>query len=402
MSGSLKKNSLITLSGQLLKTLFQGLTFILLARTLGATDFGILISILAICSILSPFVDFGSYHLIIKRIAEGEKFTRVTNETLLILFVASPLFTILLLIVAMSLYGYSFYLVLPIGLAILFSDKLLSLFIAYNVARNKFKIVTYIESLISGLRLLFTGFLFLFEGSIELWALLLLLHGVVSSLIIFALIGRETSYDFSNKPSRKLIREGMPFVWSQVSINANQDFDKLFLAKISGAEVAGIYAAAMRVLNLALIPIYSFYMTAYNRYFQASAKGVDRLKHTKSMLIPTVSIGLVTAIGIYMVAPFVPYILGEEFNSTVELVQLAALIPIIQTLATPFADTLSGYGKQKLRVYSLLAALIVNVILNLLLIPNFGAYGALIASIISNFVFLIGCVNFTLRKSQWC
>lgn len=396
MPQSLKKNSIITLFGQLLKTGFQGIAFIIIARTLGANDFGILISILAIGNIISPFVDFGSYDLIIKRISNGEKFNLVVNETIILLLIAAPLFVILLSAIATSLYGYSLYLIVAIGMTVLFSDKLLSLFIAYNIARDKFKIVSIIESLVSALRLIFALLLFFIDGDVATWAFLLLIHGAISTVIIFLILRRETRFTYAHKPSKKLLRDGLPFVWTQVGMNANQDVDKLFLAKIAGAEIAGIYAVAMRVLNLALIPIYSFYMTAYPRYFRASSEGIHGVKHALSMLLPSSLIGLITAAGIYLIAPFAPLILGDEYRETIGLVQLAALIPIIQTMATPFADTLSGYGKQNLRVYSLIAALILNIILNIALIPTYGAYGALIASIISQCLFFIACFGFTM------
>ena len=184
MTKSLKKSSLITLIGQLFKTGFQGIAFIIIARTLGATDFGILISIIAISSLLSPFVDFGSYDLIIKRIANGEKFSLVVNETLILLFIAAPLFTILLTVITVNLYGYSIYVVVTIGLTILLSDKLLSLFIAYNVARDKFKAVSYIEIAVSALRFLFALILLFVDGDVSTWATLLLAHGLISTMVI--------------------------------------------------------------------------------------------------------------------------------------------------------------------------------------------------------------------------
>lgn len=401
MPKSLKKNSFITLLGQLTKTGFQGIAFIILARTLGATDFGVLISIIAIGSILSPFVDFGSYHLIIQRLSNSEKFNRVASETLILLLVSAPIFITFLAIITTALYGYSIYLVLCVGITVLFSDKLLSLFIAFNVARDRFKIVAVVESVVSALRAIFALLLLFLDGDVLTWAVLLLIHGLITTIIVYTLLSRIDHFSFSQKPSREMIKKGMPFVWSELSINANQDFDKLFLAKISGADIAGIYAAAMRVLNLALIPIYSFYMTAYPRFFKASSEGINGLKQALTMLLPSAFIGVITAIMIYFIAPFVPWILGDEYIDAIGLIQLAALIPIVQTMTMPFADTLSGYGKQTLRVYSLIAALILNIILNILLIPSYGAYGALVASLLSQSLFLIMCIGFTLRNLHW-
>lgn len=112
MSTSLGTGSVITLIGQLFKTLFQGLAFILVAKSLGAHDFGILISLLALSSLISPFVDFGAYHLIVKRISQGENLTVVTGQALGILTTATPFFIILLCFLSSLLYDHSLILII--------------------------------------------------------------------------------------------------------------------------------------------------------------------------------------------------------------------------------------------------------------------------------------------------
>ena len=400
MSTSLGTNSLITMIGQLFKALFQGLAFVLVAKTLGASDFGIFVSILAICSLLSPFVDFGGYNLVVKRISHGERIDKVIGESIGVLVSAAPIFIIMLCLLTSSIYNYPIFLAVFIGFTALFFDKLISIFIALNISRDSFKIVAVIEIIASAIRLVFAFLLYVMQGDVLIWVFLLFLNGLITVLVIYYLIKSEFKQFSIFRPTYKLLRIGMPFVWNQVGYNANQDFDKICLSKISGSEIAGIYAAAMRVLNIALIPIYAFYMAAYSRYFKASHAGENAFQHALKMVVPSFFIGIVTSLIVFLAAPYVPLILGAEYQDAVELIKIAVIIPIIQTLANPFADTLSGYGKQTIRVYILFAALFVNITLNILLIPEYEARGALAATIVSHIVFLIACIWFTYRTSK--
>ena len=400
MSNSLGKNSLITLIGQLFKTLFQGLSFILVARALGASDFGIFISILALCSMLSPFVDFGAYHLVVKRISHGEPVAKVAGDSIGVLVTAAPFFILIFCLLTIGIYDYPIILAILVGFSMLFFDKLLSIFIAINISRDSFKIVAIIEGFSSFIRFIFALIVYQVQGDVTLWVSLLFLNGLITGIVIYFLINREFKFFPLYKPTFKFMYSGMPFVWNLVGANVNQDFDKICLSKMSGTDVAGIYAAVMRVLNLALIPIYAFYMTAYSRFFKAAHEGQEAFTHALKMLVPSALIGLVTSLCVFLVAPYVPLLLGDEYQAAVELIKIAVIVPILQTLANPFADTLSGYGKQTLRVYILFASLFVNVVLNLMLIPEYGAKGALMATIISHFFYLIACVWTTYRSTR--
>ena len=68
--------------------------------------------------------------------------------------------------------------------------------------------------------------------------------------------------------------------------------------------------------------------------------------------------------------------------------KLLALIPLIQGLYSPFADALTGSGHQAVRTRGQLAALVINILLNLWLIPIWGWAGAAWATIVSQILLL--------------
>lgn len=397
MSNSLAKYAQIMFAGQLSKALFQGIAFIIIARVLGTNQFGVLISVLAICGILSPFIDFGSYHVIIKRLTHGETATNAVGEASAIILFTTPILLVILLAISSLFYGYPIAVLLALGLVALLFDKLLSIFYALSVATDAFSTVAYFETVVAASRALLAWVLYLVDGDLLTWSALLLAQGVVTLLVISVYLKNTTGVWYFFQPNINTIKIGLPFVWHQLVANTNQDLDKIIVTKISGADTAGIYAAANRVLNIVTIPLYSFYMTAYSRYFKASREQQNGFSHAVSMLPPSLFIGAVTVIAVYLLAPYVPFLLGESYVGAVELIRVAVWIPLIQAIVTPFADTLSGYGKQTARIYILLLALAINAGLMIVLIPGYGAYGAIYSTIASQAVFLIGCALYAFR-----
>ena len=71
-TASLRRNTLHMLGAQFGSALFQGLHFVLIARALGAHDFGRMAGVLAITSALLPFSGVGAGNVLMMRVARAE------------------------------------------------------------------------------------------------------------------------------------------------------------------------------------------------------------------------------------------------------------------------------------------------------------------------------------------
>ncbi|MBO5628636.1 MAG: polysaccharide biosynthesis C-terminal domain-containing protein, partial [Aeriscardovia sp.] len=95
-------------------------------------------------------------------------------------------------------------------------------------------------------------------------------------------------------------------------------------------------------------------------------------------------------VGIILISPtFIPLFLGSQFYGSVLPIQILSLILIFIGLNNLFAvQCLVGLGYDKLFLYSILVGTFTNFLLNLILIPNYGAVGASIASSVAEFFVL--------------
>ena len=75
----LRRNALHMVGAQFSGSLLQGLQFVLIARALGAHDFGRMAGVLAITSVLLPFSGVGAGNVMVMRLARKEARRRCTS-----------------------------------------------------------------------------------------------------------------------------------------------------------------------------------------------------------------------------------------------------------------------------------------------------------------------------------
>ncbi|MDX2479824.1 MAG: polysaccharide biosynthesis C-terminal domain-containing protein, partial [Desulfuromusa sp.] len=124
-----------------------------------------------------------------------------------------------------------------------------------------------------------------------------------------------------------------------------------------------------------------------------------RLLFRKLLLLNALLFGLL-GIGLFTLADwFVPFLLGEEYQKASTVLKL--LIPFLVTMSfIPFIDVFLDYqGQVKRRTVNYIMALLLNVVLNVLLIPKYGAIGAACATSVSFVPCLI--LNSFFAKKIW-
>ena len=183
-----------------------------------------------------------------------------------------------------------------------------------------------------------------------------------------------------------------------LALSWNNNIDKTMLARLGTLEATGTYAAAFRVVDIAFLPIGSLLAATYARFFQ---EGVEGVRATGRFAIQMLKLGggyaIVAAAGLYAVAPVLPAVLGSEYHGAVTAVRWLALLPLLRAIHYFGADALTGAGYQVVRTVILVAVALLNLILNLLLVPRYSWHGAATAVLISNSVLAIG-----IWTAVWC
>lgn len=391
ISTSLARNTFWMLLGQVARLPIQAIYFILIARSLGPKGYGAIVGVTALVAILSPFVSFGSGHILIKNVSRDESsFQMYWGKALFLTFVSGAAFNLLTLIIANFFLPSSipFELVLLVSTADLIFTRITDIATQAFQSFSRLARTSQLLVLPNLVRLFFLIILLLFTTSPSptLWCYFYLLSAVCSAAIGLYLVNKELGNPVFIKDlilSDK--QEGLYFSIALSSQNIYNDIDKTLLTKFATLEAAGIYGAAYRLIDVSFIPVRSLLYASYARFFQSGRTGIGGSLYFAARLLPyAAGYGLVVSIALFVLAPLLPYALGPNFNASVSALQWLSLLPFIKVCHYFAADSLTGAGFQGVRSICQASTAVFNVVLVCWLVPIFSWKGAAWASILSD------------------
>lgn len=171
----------------------------------------------------------------------------------------------------------------------------------------------------------------------------------------------------------------------QIAVTLYLQIDKIMIAKlVSEAEVA-YYSYAEKLINMPIAIITALGTVMMPRLANCFAKGDEESvsKYLKLTIEFAMFIAIPLAVGMATVIDgIIPWYLGANYSATIGVVMLLSPICILNALLNIFgAQYLTALNKTKILTVSYYGAAVVNLILNAILIPIYGCYGAAIATV---------------------
>lgn len=221
----------------------------------------------------------------------------------------------------------------------------------------------------------------------------LIISSFVSFIAYIYLIGfRRFKAVFSVKDWRKnmeMLRYAIPMIPNSMSWWINNTSDKYLLNLFYGPSLTGIYAIAYKVPSL-LNTFTSIFMQAW----QISA--VDEYEESKSRDNFSRVYNAFFAFNILMCGMLIVFsepiswlMFGRDFFEARYFVTILLCAYFFNGLAAYLGSIYTSALKTNILFYSTLAGAVVNIILNVIFIPIYGAYAAATTTLISYFVIWI-------------
>jgi len=406
----LARNTGWMLLGQGLRLAIQALYFTVIARSLGASNYGAFVGVVGLAGILLPFGTLGSGFLLIKNVARdqrqfGEYWGRALSTTFLS---TSALFGVILLFSRFVVPAtIPIRLVMFVAASDLFGLNLAGLCGQAFMAFDLLKWTASINVLLSTFRLAAALILVVlyhnpsalqwgefYFGSTSIVALAAL-------LLVLVKLGAPT---FSFLRSSAEAREGFYFSLNQSAQTVYNDIDKTMLARLGTLQATGIYGAAYRLIDVSFAPVASLLSAAYPNFFRVGVDGISAtLRYAKPLIVRALGYASLVSIAMLAGAGIVPYILGAEYRLTVEALRWLAVLPMLKVVHFFLSDALAGAGYQGLRTFIHVSVAIFNVLINLWIIPEYSWRGAAWSSIASDALLACGvgaAVLVLSRRSQ--
>src|SRR5690554_327961 len=191
------------------------------------------------------------------------------------------------------------------------------------------------------------------------------------------------SFKYNWKIIKPMLSLGVVYAIALFVINLNYKVDVILLDKLSNAYELGIYSKGAGITQyLWQIPmLFStivFARSAVSKDDKVFSMKVAQLLRVSFLIIGVVSVGLLLFSEWIIVGMY-----GEQFRESTAVLNYLLPGVLILTIFKVMNMDLAGKGKPWISMKAMLPALIINIAINLILIPNYGAKGAAISSTIS-------------------
>ena len=365
------------------------------ARHLGPQNLGILAYVTALVGLLAPLGNLGVKDSLSVMLCEKQPMPGLLGSALLIELMGTLVVGVVL--VPFALVSRDPVIAGLFGLAVVgnlfscsevFEVELLNRQRGTQLARvGTIQIVAgaalSILALMAQMPLLVFGALPVFQAVIRAW----MLAASVKATKMLQLL-KQASW----KTSRALIKRGWPLLVAGLSVMLYMKSDQVMLEWLRGSADVGQYSVAVRVAE----SLYFLPVVLANTFIPRLGRGsgnfetdpdLQQLYRTSWLL----GVGMTLSVMV-VIPPVIPLIFGDEFLPAQEA--LIWLGPAAFAVATGCASGawLNIQGHQKLIAQRSTIGALVNIILNLLLIPRIGFVGAAVATSTSFLlsVYLVG------------
>lgn len=180
---------------------------------------------------------------------------------------------------------------------------------------------------------------------------------------------------------RSFFAESLAFGWKvwigEAAVSARSRIDLYLVAALVGSVAAGLYGAAVGVAAQVGLVSQAAFFVVFPTVAQAGKSETDRRRQTPMMARLTFSFSILAATGVVLFGkPLIELFLGADFlDAYVPLVWYLPAAVLLSVSRILTAD-ISARGMPGVVMVIALATLVLNVALNLALIPSFGMRGA--------------------------
>ena len=380
--------------------------FTIVARALGVEDVGKYIFALTFTAIFSVFVDMGLSPALSREVARDNTQAERHIQTTLFIKCLLALVVYGIVVVTVTILDYDTtirQLVYLSGITMIFDSFHLTFYAAFRGFQNlRYEAYAVFASQVTTLVL----------GSLFLWYRMPLIYLIAAFAIpaglnmMYAGTLLKIKYGirlFPKTVQKKSIITLLGVAWAfalaGIFSRLYSYFDTVLLSKLVGTQAVGIYsipnkiAFAFQFIPLALSA--SIY-PAMSAFFAVSREKVARIFEDSMVYLMLAALPI--AGGLFVLGPtIIIQIYGIQYAASITPLKILMGSMVFAFLSFPVGSLLNACNRQKTQTTIMGLTVVLNVLLNIALIPRFGVSGAAIAALFGNCFLVIGGAVFLPR-----
>ena len=349
-------------------TAMGGVSSILVGRLLGAQQYGVLSTGLAVSSLALVFGAMGVDQLQIFHgvgLDEARHFMRRVAVTTLVLVA-------ILAACWPGISGAARVCALTFGAANI-GRLMLVPWLTEPQRRLRFRLRARRELVLT----LTTSACFVVAAGLTRRALAVCLAALVAHLVVLVASGSIPVRGAVATGGRAMLRQGFPYALSSALFTLYFTLDAAILAAFRPDVEVGQYAAAYLPLTAVSAVAIVLNSVILRARLAAEGRGDVPGRSAPAFLRASLALGVLGAAGLAVTGPWAVRVLfGDGFDLAARLVPVLAVAVVPHFVSTWASNTLVGHGRLAVVLRTQVALCAVNVAANLVLVPTFGAYAA--------------------------
>lgn len=364
---------------------------------IGDISYGEYAAVFNLCLVLSIFLDFGLTNFNNRNIAQHHQLlSKHFSKMLGLKFTLGIFYIAVVFIAGAVLLGFNSWLLAILGLNSFFLSFIL--FLRSNLqALHLFRVDSVVSVLDRLLMIAIVGAMLLgifgLEVTVEGFVYAQTAGYAVTTVIAFVIVLNKThtfklNWDWAF--NRLILKKSLPFAVLFLLMAFYNRFDTVMIAKLLPGDLgkyqSGIYTKSFRLLDAAVQIAYLFsvqLLPLFSRMLKhrENIENVVKLSFTL-LLTPALIVSVSTIF-------YARYFFDKIYTGDIEGYEILAILMNCFTAASLsyiFGTLLTASGNLKKQNYVALGGIVINVALNLLLIPKFMALGSAIASLATQLI----------------
>lgn len=379
-----------------------------MARYLGPEQFGQLNYAIAFVSIFAVIAALGINEIVVRDIVQHPSTTSETIGSAFLLGLIGSLLAISLAFVIIFLakdYDEQSRMIITIIVSGLFF-KSTNVFKYWFEAQVNSRYVVWLESTTVIFMAFIRILLILFSAPLIYFAWTLLFESIIVALGLIYIYrnqsGNDRNIKFSFTRMKTLVHDSWPLLLSGIAIMIYMRIDQIMLGEIINDKAVGIYTVAVQISEawyfFPIILVSSLFPSIINAKKDNEVEYYNKLQRLYKLIV---IFALIIAIPTTFLSDWIiQFLFGSNYSEASTVLTLHIWTGIFVGLGIASGKWYILEDLKILLFYRTIVSAFINVVLNFILIPNYGVRGAAVATLISFIVasFLFDAFNKKTRK----
>jgi len=389
------KNAFWLALAELINGILKFFLFVYIARILGATEYGKFTFALSFVGLFGFIAEMGLYSIIVREFSQNKEKEKDIPSLFSLKILSNLLFFIFV-------FFFSFFvtpdpeirnLIWLLSFLLIF-ESLLILFYAFFNARQKMEYEGLMKILENSLIFTF-GFVVLFFFPSVFRLSFSYVFGAFLTFFFVLFFFHYKIFPLSLRFDINVWKRYLTFAWPLFVLGMLgsffNNFDSVLLGYFQMMKENGWYNAMKRIMSISFLPcgiLTASFFPTMNKFFAESKEKFKKIWFLFLKVIFFINLPILLG-GIFLTPQIIDFVYDPSFFPAILSLRFLFLTIFFNAISVPFSRLLLILNKQDKILYIFLASTILNVILNIFLIPRYSLNGAAFVSFLSFLLYLL-------------